>query len=213
MTPEPEHVLLDLSGYQDREAALALAAFGCPTEYTALAKKHLAGQADITTGYMLFCSFVSRMRGLHEGVIREIAHNNPHAAFPLTRAWVEAIAIGLYLLRKPGYVEQILHGPGDNRPARKSFESMFHAVREDAAQLKLVYRELSDYSHFGTLGVWSAHSIESEQNGTFTWTDAPRWKSETESQIACAQANELAVAGLHTLDRLGCLLVPRTAQT
>lgn len=36
---------------------------------------------------------------------------------------------------------------------------MFRAVREDASQLKLVYRELSDYTHFGNLAVWNAHSI------------------------------------------------------
>ncbi len=44
---------------------------------------------------MLFGSFVSRMRGLHEWVTREIVNNNPHAVLPLIRAWVETITIGL----------------------------------------------------------------------------------------------------------------------
>jgi len=166
------------------------------------------GQADITTGFMLFGSFVSRMRGLHEAVVREIAHDNPHAVLPLIRAWVETVTIGLYVLRNPNYVEYLLNGPSDNRPAKKSFQAMFHAVREDAAQLELIYRQLSDYSHFGSLAVWNAHSIEDEDERTVTWTDAPRWRDVQHFQIVCAQTHELAIAGLETLDRLAVLLVP-----
>jgi len=211
MTFDPKHVLLDLSEYQTREEALARAARGCPTEYTDVAKKHMGDQSDISLGFMLFGSFVSRMRGLHEGIVREIAASNPHAVLPLTRAWVETVTIGLYVLRSPAYVDHLLHGPGENRPGRKSFEAMFHAVKEDASQLKLVYRDLSDYSHFASLAVWNAHSIEDEDQRTVSWTDAPRWRDEKHFQVACAQAHELGVAGLHTLDRLGELLIPNAA--
>ncbi|WP_262852099.1 hypothetical protein [Mumia quercus] len=160
MSSESEHILLDLSGTDDRAQAIARAAHGCPEGYTAVAKKHMVGQTALTTGFMLFGSFVSRMRGLHEAVVREIARDNPHAVLPLIRAWVEAVTIGLYVLRNPTYVDYLLSGPGDNRPAKKSFQAMFHAVREDAGQLELVYRQLSDYSHFGSLAVRNAHSIE-----------------------------------------------------
>lgn len=207
MTSEPERIVLDLSGMGDRDQAEASAAHGCPEGYTAVAKKHMVGQSDITTGFMLFGSFVSRMRGLHEAVVREIARDNPHAVLPLIRAWVETVTIGLYVLRNPNYVEYLLNGPGDNRPAKKSFQAMFHAVREDAGQLELVYRQLSDYSHFGSLAVWNAHSIEDEDERTVTWTDAPRWRDVQHFQIACGQAHELAIAALETLDRLGTLLV------
>jgi hypothetical protein len=202
MPTESEPRLLDLRGFQNSEEALALAAQGCPEGYTNVAKKHMQRAFSL-----LFASFVSRMRGLHEGVVREIAANNPHAALPLMRAWVETITIALYVLRRPGYAEYLLHGPGNNRPGKKSFEAMFHAVREDAAQLKLVYAQLSDYSHFGSLAVWNAHSIEGEEERTISWTDAPRWRDETHFQAACAQAHELAVAGLDVLDRLGKMLV------
>lgn len=209
MMSGPERIVLDLSVMGDRDQAVARAAHGCPEGYTAVAKKHMVGQSDITTGFMLFGSFVSRMRGLHEAVVREIARDNPHAVLPLIRAWVETVTIGLYVLRNPNYVEYLLlNGPGDNRPAKKSFQAMFHAVREDAGQLELVYRQLSDYSHFGSLAVWNAHSIEDEDERTVTWTDAPRWRDVQHFQIACGQAYELAVAGLETLDRLGVLLVP-----
>jgi hypothetical protein len=202
-----EHVLLDLSGYQSRDRALELAAHGCPTQYTAIAKKHMSSVAQVTQGYLLFGSVVSRTRGLHEGVVREIMADNPHAVLPLTRAWIEIITITMYVLRNPGYGEFLLHGPGEGRPGRKSFEAMFYAVRDDAPQLKLVYRELSDFSHFGTLGVWNAHAIEDEEQRIVTWTDVPRWKNEDDFRAACARAHELAVAGLQYLDDLGHLLI------
>lgn len=206
---EPEPNLLDLTSYEDRHHALELASHGCPRAYTKMAKKHMMVR-DLTTGFLLFGSFVSRLRGLHEGVLREIGNNNPHAVLPLLRAWVETVTIGLYTLRNPIYIDQLLYGPGDGRPARNSFEAMFHAVRQDASQLKLVYSQLSDYSHFGTLGVWNAQALESEKDRKVSWTDAPRWTSEQEFQIVCALTHELAVIGLHTLDRLGALLVART---
>lgn len=214
MADESGRVFLDLSGMEDRDRAISIASAGCPTRYTEVAEKHMAKQAVLTQGFMLFGSFVSRMRGLHEGVVREIANNNPHAAFPLIRAWVETVTIGLYLLRNPAYSEFLLEGPGNNRPAKKSFQAMFHAVRDDAGQLELVYRQLSDYSHFGSLGVWNAHSLDDRDGQRVTWTDVPRWRDEQHFQIACAQTAELAEAGLRTLDDLGAMLIrpPRRHQ-
>lgn len=175
-----------------------------------MAQRHMAKQTALTMKFMLFGSFVSRMRGLHEGVIREIVNNNPHAVLPLLRAWVETITIGLYVLRNPRYAEYLLEGPGGNRAAKKSFQAMFHAVRDDAGQLEPVYRQLSDYSHFGSLAVWNAHSPNDQDDEHVTWTDVPRWRDERHFQIACAQAAELAVAGLQTLDALGSLLIAAT---
>ena len=208
MTSEDrEHVLLDLSSYQSRDQALELATHGCPTQYTAIAKEHMASVTQVTQGFLLFGSVVSRMRGLHEGVVREIMADNPHAVLPLTRSWVEIITITMYLLRNPGYAEFLLHGPGEGRPGKKSFEAMFHAVKDDAPGLKLVYRQLLDFSHFGKLGVWNAHTVEDEKQRIVTWTDVPRWKDDRHFRIACAQAHELAVAGLQCLDELGRLLI------
>lgn len=147
-------------------------------------------------------------RGLHKAVVREIERNNPHAVFPLIRAWVEAVTIGLYVLRKPTYGDYLLNGPGNSRPAKKSVQAMFHAVKDDAEQLDHVYRQLSDYTHFGSLAVWNAYSIEHEDLRTVSWTDAPRLRDTRHFQIARVQVHELGVAGLETLDRLGALLIP-----
>lgn len=77
LKPEREQIHQDLTDYQAREDALALAAHGCPSEYTEVAKRHMKGQTDLSLRYMLFGSFVSRTRGLHEGIVREIVANNP----------------------------------------------------------------------------------------------------------------------------------------
>lgn len=207
MASESEPVFLDLSGMDDRDRAIARASRGCPRGYTAVAQRHMARQPALTREFMLFGSFVSRMRGLHEGVIREIVNNNPHAVLPLIRAWVETVTIGLYVLRNPGYVEYLLECPGGGRPAKKSFQAMFHAVRDDAGQLEPVYRQLSDYSHFGSLAVWNAHSIDDQDTHHVSWTDVPRWRDDMHFQIACAQAAELGEAGLQALDALGALLI------
>ncbi len=140
-------------------------------------------------------------------MIREIEASNPHAVLPLLRARAEVITIASYTRRNPTYAEYLIHGPGEGRPGKKSFEAMFHAVKDDVEQMKVVYADLSDYSHFGLLGVWNAWSILDEEERTVSWTDAPRWTSEDEFRIACAQANELAVAGLQALDQLGVALV------
>ncbi len=199
---------LDLSGYDERERALALAAHGCPDGYTAVARRHMAAASELSLDAFLFSGFVSRLRGLHEGVVREIAASNPHTVLPLTRAWAETVAVGAYTIRNPRYAEVLLHGPGPDRPARKSFEAIFHAIKDDFGGMRDVYRELSAYTHFGPRGVWGSLSIESEEEGAVSWTDAPRWRDERHFQVACAQAHELAVAGLETLDRLGPVLVP-----
>ena len=111
-------IRLDLTDYEDPQRAIELASEGCPQAYTQIARTALEAMSSLTTGGMAYMAFVSRMRGLHEGAVREIAANNPHAALPLIRAWAEVITIGLYVLRHPEYVEFLLHGPGDGRPGK-----------------------------------------------------------------------------------------------
>lgn len=202
-------ILLDLTEYADPERALELATEGCPKAYTQIAKSHLQDVPYLTTGAMAYMAFVSRIRGLHEGVVREIAANNPHAALPLLRAWTEVVTIALYVVRKPDYVEYLLHGSGEGRPGKKSFEAMFHAVKADAEQLRPVYQDLSEYSHFGPLAIWNVHAIDDEISRTTNWTDAPRWRDARHFQIACAQAHELGTASRDCLLRLGRVLVPK----
>jgi hypothetical protein len=199
--------MLDLSAYTDHETCIALVAHGCPEAYTAIAKSHIIGRSDLSVGTMLFMSFVSRMRGLHEGTVRELAAGNPHAVLPLTRAWAEVVALAIYVSKYPAYAETLIHGPRNGGPGLKSFQAIFAAIKDEAANMKAVYGQLSDYSHFGSTGVWNAHRLG--EQGEVSWTDTPRWRDETEFRAACARAHEIAVAGQYYLDQLGLMLSPR----
>ena len=149
MTDSDDHVLLDLTAFGDRAAAIDRARYGSPGSYTAIARNHMAKAENLTPRFMLFGSFVARTRGLHEAVVREIEVNNPHAVFPLIRSWVEVVTIAMYVIQKPAYAQYLQEGPGTNMPAKKSFEAMFHAVKDEAGQLRQVYGQLSEFSHFG----------------------------------------------------------------
>lgn len=61
---------------------MAHTAYGYPKTYSEITKKHMLDQEEISTGFILFGSFVSRMRRLHEGVVREIGANNPKPHSP-----------------------------------------------------------------------------------------------------------------------------------
>jgi len=196
--------LLDLAAFTDRETCLRLAAHGCPKAYTAIAKKHLASTDALTTAYLLYCSFVSRMRGLHEGILRELAADNPHAVLPLTRAWAEVVALAIYVGKNPEYARSLLDSPKNGGPGRKSFQAIFAAIQPEVGNMKAVYEQLSEYSHFSSVGVWNAHTLR--EGGEVHWTDVPHWRDEAHFKIACAQARELAQAGQEYLDRLGEVL-------
>lgn len=202
--PEPD--LLDLSAFTTREECLRLAGEGCPAGYTKVAREAL-DSSGLTSGLMLLMAMVSRARGLHEAIIRELERDNPHAVLPLTRAWVELVTIALYCLKKPNYIAVLLNGHRDsNVGGRKSFEAMFNAVREDASGLKNIYGELSEYTHFGPLAIYNVHRVGSEVDRTITWTDAPHWRNDTHFKVACAQAAELAEVALVVLPRLAALV-------
>lgn len=156
---------------------------------------------------MLFMSFVSRTRGLHEGALREVIAGNPHSALPLLRAWSEVVALAIYVGKNPSYAGSLMNEPQSGGPGRKSFQAIFAGIKDEAPNMKAVYQELSDYSHFGSLGVWNAHRLIDDEGRT-DWTDAPRWRDEHHFKTACAQAHEIAVAGQHYLDRLGSVLMP-----
>jgi hypothetical protein len=156
---------------------------------------------------------ISRARGLHEAVVRELEQDNPHAVLPLCRGWVELLTIINYCIKKPAYIG-VLVSPlvGPTAGARKSFGAMFDALR-DFAGLEQVYRQLSEYSHFGPSAIWNAHSIDDEAQRTTVWTDAPRFRDDKHFMIACAQAEELAIATFDSLRSLGTLIVNSNGST
>ena len=195
--------LLDLTRFSSREASLALAQAGCPEGYSAVTRRFLEHAQQMTVGHLLFTAMVSRARGLHEAVTREIVWANPHAVLPLQRALLELVATNLYVDRDPEYITTLTGLPPGSHRKPKSFQAIFHAVRSDAAGLQRVYRELSEYSHFRGLAIFNAQSSASEHDHMTVWTDRPHWRDEDHFRSACALTEELAAISLRALEAFG----------
>ena len=69
--------------------------------------------------------------------------------------------------------------------------------------MKDVYAELSEATHFGATAMWASVKPDAEPGGerTFSWASSPRWRSDEQAYIACAQTLELAAAMTHFLRR------------
>ena len=192
---------LDLQGYQDREIALGRASGGCPEDYTAIARESLGSPQDLAPETLVFMAMLSRARGLQEGVFQALKADNPHAAFPLLRAFTELVAVLYYCLQKPKYVARLAGIGAGSEKSYLQFRQLFEAVSDVLPGMKSVYSELSAYTHFEQLAVYNVHTIEDISDRSISWTDVPRWKSEDEFRIACAQLSELSEAVRHGLRR------------
>lgn len=200
----PEQV--DLTAFTSKAECLRLAGEGCPTAYTSIARDALA-QGQLTHGLMLLMAMVSRTRGLHEAILRELDHSNPHAVLPLMRAWVELATINMYAVKRPRYIGVLLSGVrSKDAGARKSFTSMFAAIRDDAAGLADIYQQLSEYTHFGPLAIYNVHTVTGKNS--VTWQDAPHWRNDSHFRVACAQTRELAEVSRDQLPLLAALVQP-----
>ena len=192
---------LNLQGYQDREIAFGRASGGCPEDYTAIARESLRSIQDLAPETLVFMAMLSRARGIHEGVLQALKSDNPHAALPLLRAFTELVAVLYYCLNKPAYVSRLSRtGPGSEKGYSK-FSQMFDEISDILPGMKAVYSELSKFTHFEELAVYNVHTIEDVSDRSISWTDVPRWKSEDEFRIACAQLSELSEAVRHGLRR------------
>jgi len=73
--------------------------------------------------------------------------------------------------------------------------------------------EHSDYTHFGSIGIFNAHTIgfgDRPEDPEIRWTDAPHWRDDKHSKIACAQVEQLATASRHYLAAVGRALLEAT---
>jgi hypothetical protein len=75
---------------------------------------------------------------------------------------------------------------------RSSQALINHMDSKYSTQFKPVYAELCDISHSGAKAIWNSHRIESEEERRTSWSSAPRWRSDEECLIACAQLLELS---------------------
>jgi hypothetical protein len=157
-----------------------------------------------TMPVLFWFSMISRAQGLHEAIAREIRAGNPHAVFPLIRAFAEAVVLVIYVLDHPRYVDLLTERARDlprDGPKRKSMQSLIQYASKHATGMKDVYGELSEATHFGAIAMWASHSIDGDdESGLRTsWSSHPRWRNDEQAMIACAQTLELAEGMEHFL--------------
>jgi len=197
--PTPERVdLAQFKSVQDAIEQVTAAA-----DYDTLAKHFLArkGLDGTALPVIFFSAMVNRCNSLHAAIAREMKVQNPHAVFPLIRAYSEGAALLIYVYDHVDYIEALVDRPREQRrkaPARlKVGKLVAYAVSHAALGFKDAYDELTDFTHFGSTAMW-APFVLSDDGGSFSWTSYPRWKSDEQAMIAAALTLELSDA-THTL--------------
>lgn len=139
-------------------------------------------------------STCTRLRGLHEGVVREVAASNPHAAFPLNRAFAETVLTLAYVHDHPEYVERIMERRGDQPKELKRLQikTLIDHIEPNAPGFRHVYDELCEITHFGSVALWQPQILTDAT--TVQWRSEPRWKNDREPLVACAQLKEMSAA-------------------
>jgi hypothetical protein len=82
---------------------------------------NLVGVTDVPTTLpiMFWHSMVTRSEGLHGAIAREIRERNPHAAFPLLRAFAEDLALVIYVDDHPA-LRRNANSAAERNPARRA---------------------------------------------------------------------------------------------
>lgn len=191
-------MLLDLDQFSSREDALRKIRRerGFDDVVRGSVEAALARGGGLGLLGMFTLSAVARVRGLHEGIVREIEADNPHAVFPLLRVFAETLLLIAYVADHPEYVEAAVRHPRDDTPAtpkRKSPQALVDYMdREYETQFRHVYKEWSDATHFGSTAVWNAWIPADADIRLALWTSTPRWQSQRDLYVACASLLELS---------------------
>jgi hypothetical protein len=158
----------------------------------------------LTLATLFWFSMITRSEGLHGAIAREIREGNPHAVFPLIRAFAEAVTLMIYVNDHPNYIPVLTMRASElpkGGPKRKSIQALITYASKHAPGMKAVYAELSEATHFGAVAMWASHEIVGEDEATAetSWTSYPRWGTEEQAFVACANTLELADAMEHLL--------------
>jgi hypothetical protein len=137
-----------------------------------------------------------RMNGLHQGIHRELASDNPFGVWPLMRSFFELEVAMLYVSRYPRLITAFAERPSRNRQtgiSLPSMQKMLHKVRDAIPMGIPAYRELCDMAHTGALATWSAFNVTLEDDGSLNleWSSQPRFR-EGQALIAAAQLKQLS---------------------
>ena len=200
MRKEPERQRVDLTQFESvGDAIEKVAAAG---DYDEVAKHFLSrkGLDPIALPVLFFSSMVNRCNSLHAAIAREMRAQNPHAVFPLIRAYAEGAALLIYVYDHIDYVNGLIDPPGERQrgtPARLKVGKLVAYAVNHAPGFKHAYDELTDFTHFGSTAMWSPFVL-SDAGESFSWTSYARWRNDEQAMIAAALTLEISDAS-HTL--------------
>ena len=197
--PKKAPKMLDLSQFESIADAAEKVEPG--DRYTSIGSLLLGRDGlGLTPAVLFFFAMLARAEGLHQAIAREIEAENPHAVFPLVRAFAESVTLLVYVIDHPNYIPLVMDRARDlpkGGPKRKSIQALIAHATPHASGLKDVYADLSEATHFGSLAMWTSMTVDDEDPpegsiATFSWSSRPQWKSDKQGLIACAMTLELA---------------------
>lgn len=191
---EGEAIMLDMNRFTTREEWINYAKEGLSESYSRIGRIVLTVPFRTKHRHLLYLAFISRGRGLHEGIVDQIEKDNPHCVFPLNRTYVELISYLIYCNQNPHYIDVMLQLGRDKSRAKKGITAIQDAIVKTAPGLKKVYDTLSRYTHFNETGIYNTISFSDEEQTQISWTEYPRWKNEDDFKVACSQIHELSEA-------------------
>jgi hypothetical protein len=207
MTSEPTPPRVDLTQFESVQDAVEKVAEAADYDEVA---KHFLSQEDIdpiAPPVLFFSSMVNRCNSLHAAIAREMHAQNPHAVFPLIRAYAEGSALLIYVNDNIGYLEALIEIPRERKrsaPKRLRVGKLVAYAVKHAPGFKHAYDELTDFTHFGSTAMWSPFVLsESGDRISFSWTSYPRWRNDEQALIAAALTLEVSDAAHNLLANFG----------
>ncbi len=184
--------MLDLSKFASVEDAIKEIDMG--DRYTRVFTEIITDHMDMNLLTLFFASVISRSVGLHSAILREIRPSNPHGVIPLLRAFTEDAVLLMYVIDNPTYVKSLAVRAKDllsKGPKRKSIQSPIGHSASVAPGFKLIYADLCEGSHFGSIEIWMSHSAPESEipdvAANWRWSSAPHWKGESKTRSSAVR--------------------------
>ncbi len=163
-----------------------------------------AARGGITWLHVFAMSAAVRAVGLHQAVRSVIETDNPHAAFPLLRTYLEVGTVVCYVADHPEYA-RVLAGRPEADPIsqrRRTSQALIQAAAKRYPGIKAVWDELSEVAHVGSPAFWMPWVIESNEERLTTIASWPRWRQPEDALIASAHALEFGTVVVTELGRI-----------
>lgn len=162
------------------------------------AARSMMRSGEITEMHLVFWGMVTRLQSFHEAAVSACTNSNPHAAYTLIRASAEQCAALIYAIDHPEKAARLWRDPeGHGVPIGRITSSAGRSGR--MVNFLPLYDQLSKYAHPSQIAHFAGMRPDNDEDGTFTWQSAPRFKSDGEVLAAYGWIFELAEAGAELL--------------